>query len=57
MFSCEICEIFKNTYFKEDLWTTTSGVNHNLWQILTYFTFHLIFIVDTDVELGFTVTL
>ena len=24
MFSCEICEIFKNTYFEEHLRTTTS---------------------------------
>ena len=22
VFSCEICEIFKNTYFEERLWTT-----------------------------------
>ena len=24
MFSCEISEIFKNTYFEEQLWTTAS---------------------------------
>ena len=24
MFSCEKCEIFKNTYFEEHLWTTAS---------------------------------
>ena len=25
VFSCEICEIFKNTFFTEYLWTTASG--------------------------------
>ena len=24
MFSCEFCEISKNTFFAENLWTTTS---------------------------------
>ena len=24
MFSCEFCEIFKNTFFTEHLWTTAS---------------------------------
>ena len=24
MFSCEFCEIFKNTFFTEHLWTTSS---------------------------------
>ena len=24
MLSCEICEIFKNNYFEEHLWTTAS---------------------------------
>ena len=27
VFSCEFCEIFKNTFFTEHLWTTTSGEN------------------------------
>ena len=27
VFSCEYCEIFKNTFFKEQLWTTTSAYN------------------------------
>ena len=26
MFSCEICEIFKNTYFEEHLRTTASDI-------------------------------
>ena len=26
MFSCEYCEIFKNIYFKEYLWTTASDL-------------------------------
>ena len=26
MFSCEYCEILKNTYFEEYLWTATSGL-------------------------------
>ena len=25
MFSCEFCEISKNTFFAEDFWVTTSG--------------------------------
>ena len=25
VFSCEFCEISKNTYFTEHLWTTASG--------------------------------
>ena len=25
VFSCELCEIFKNTFFAEYLWTTTSN--------------------------------
>ena len=24
MFTCEMCEIFKNTYFEEHSWTTAS---------------------------------
>ena len=31
MFSCEICEVFKNTYFEEQLWTTASDENHCFW--------------------------
>ena len=27
MFSCEFCEIFKNTFFTEHLWTTAFGAN------------------------------
>ena len=27
LFSSEICEIFKNTYFEEHLWTTASNEN------------------------------
>ena len=27
MFSCEICETFKNTYFEEHPWTTVSATN------------------------------
>ena len=27
MFSCEICEIFKNNYFEEHLWTTASKLS------------------------------
>ena len=26
MFSCEICEIFKDTFFTEDLWATASEI-------------------------------
>ena len=26
VFSCEICEFFKNTYFEEHLWTTAFGI-------------------------------
>ena len=34
MFSCEICEIFKNTYFEEHLWTTAS--KKYLWLALYF---------------------
>ena len=27
MFSCEFCEIFKNTFFTEHLWATASNCN------------------------------
>ena len=26
VFSCEFCEIFKNTFFTEHLWTTASSI-------------------------------
>ena len=26
VFSCEFCEIFKNTFFTEHLWTTASNL-------------------------------
>ena len=28
VFSCEICEIFKNTFLTEHLWLTASGFNN-----------------------------
>ena len=28
-FSCEFCEISKNTFFTEYLWTTASGKHHS----------------------------
>ena len=28
VFSCEFCEIFKNTCFAEHLWTTASGKHY-----------------------------
>ena len=35
VFSCEFCEIYKNTLFTEHLWTTAfanhGGINHNLY--------------------------
>ena len=30
VFSCELCEIFKNTFFKKHLLTTASGYSQNL---------------------------
>ena len=29
MFSCEFCEIFKNTFYREHLWATASENNKN----------------------------
>ena len=29
VFSCEFCKIFKNTFFTENLWTTTSVPCHS----------------------------
>ena len=38
MFSCEICEILKNTYFEEHLWTTASYYNPSVpHRILEFF--------------------
>ena len=31
MFSCEICEIFKNTYFEESLWTTAFELDFKVY--------------------------
>ena len=31
MFSCEICEIFKNTYFEERLWTTAFELDFKVY--------------------------
>ena len=28
VFSCEFCEIYKNTSFTEHIWMSTSGFNH-----------------------------
>ena len=36
MFSCEFCEISKDTFFTEHLWATASGVGH-LISALLYF--------------------
>ena len=34
VFSCEFCEIFKNTFLKEHLWTTASTSLHKkFWDI------------------------
>ena len=33
MFSCEYCEIFKNTYFGKHKWTTAPENQHTQWQI------------------------
>ena len=32
LFSCEFCELFKSTFFKEYLWTTASEF-HKTWDI------------------------
>ena len=29
MFSCEFCEVFKNTVFTERIWATASDIFHN----------------------------
>ena len=36
VFSCEICEIFKNTYFEEHLWMAASTIKKSIdcYQIL-----------------------
>ena len=33
LFSCKLCEIFKNNFFSEHLWTTSSGVIQNTTNI------------------------
>ena len=37
MFSCEICDIFKNTYFEEDLQTTASEATFFMMRALKDF--------------------
>ena len=37
VFFCEFCEIFKNTYFTEHLWVTTS--HQRRWRILNFLMF------------------
>ena len=45
MFSCEFCEIFKNTFFTEHLWTTASEVkDKRLFTFLRLFYIPIIFI-------------
>ena len=41
VFSCEFCEIFKNTFFTEHLWTTAS-VNTIAVSKIKNFTFFLV---------------
>ena len=45
VFSCEFCEISKNTFFKERLWTTASGDHQNkkinLCMLNSFMGFHL----------------
>ena len=38
MFACEFCEISKNTFFTEHLWTITSNasLNFNIYSILFF---------------------
>ena len=36
MISCEIYETLKNTYFKEQLWTTDSYHRVEFWEILWF---------------------
>ena len=35
-FSCEFCEIFKNTFFTEHLWMATSGQLQGIWNTPFY---------------------
>ena len=37
VFSCEFCEIFKNTFFIAQLWTTASEMNSYIYIKLTHF--------------------
>ena len=37
MFSCKFCEISKNTFFAEHLWTTASEIFNKLLYILMVF--------------------
>ena len=36
VFSCEFCEISKNTFFTEHLWTTASDITSILWSYVCY---------------------
>ena len=38
MFSCEFCDISKNTFFTEHLWATASDISHEakIWQFLRF---------------------
>ena len=38
VFSCEVCEIFKNTFFTERIWTSASNV-HDVWYPKIYFSY------------------
>ena len=42
VFSCEFCQIFKNTFFTEHLWTTASTYSNKFWfdSISTQLTFY-----------------
>ena len=50
MFSCEFCEIFKNTFFTEHLWTTLSRLEFSLYILfLLHITLQFISLTDFSI--------
>ena len=47
VFSCGICENFKNTYFEENLWTTTSETCSNFTRAALFWYFTLLAQIGT----------
>ena len=57
--SCEICKMFKKTFFTEHLWMTASAVGLlfigmcNIWKLLLLVTVHLFLLKLFSVDLNF----